>query len=465
MARPTSQKTIVSRLFSASERPIYILDTGGRIVFGNQALADWLGVETEKLPGMKCVWSGDPENTMNRLGVPPHAQDLPEFKTTISIPTSQPNASESRREAIFIALKDNKEFGATLVILDDATLVEGDADSSSDKSSSSPFDVDALHAELIKLRIQWSEPYKIDCILGNSPEIQQVRSQVQVASQSNARVVVVGKPGSGRESIARTIHSERTQGKTPLVPMSCWLVDAEQMQKTLHEFVRHSKEMGEAKMPTLLLIDVDDLDVEAQVVLLEMLHCSEFSWRVVSTAKRRLDDLGLNEDSGQQKFLPNLALALTDFEICIPPLAERLDDIPLLAQSVLESSKYADKRSGFAPDAIEALLRYPWPREFAELQQVVEEAAAGATSALIDKTDLPKKLAYAEDAETLPDFKPEKIQLDQFLAEIEAELICRAIKAAKGNRAQAARDLGISRGKLLRRIEQLGVDEKTREQE
>ena len=86
MARPTSQKTVVSRLFSASDRPIYVLDSGGRIVFCNQALADWLSVAVDHLVGMKCVWSGDADNAVNRLALPPHAKEHASYSTTIIVP-------------------------------------------------------------------------------------------------------------------------------------------------------------------------------------------------------------------------------------------------------------------------------------------------------------------------------------------------------------------------------------------
>ena len=95
-----------------------------------------------------------------------------------------------------------------------------------------------------------------------------------------------------------------------------------------------------------------------------------------------------------------------------------------------------------------------------ELKQVVEESAAIAKGSLIGESDLPKKIGYAADASVLPDAKDEDVDLDAFMAEIESELIARALKQAKGNRAQAARSLGISRGKLLRRIEQLGLEDK-----
>ena len=106
---------------------------------------------------------------------------------------------------------------------------------------------------------------------------------------------------------------------------------------------------------------------------------------------------------------------------------------------------------------MEGLLRYAWPSEVTELREVVDEAASNATTSRITKEDLPEKLRFAEDANALPDVAPEQIKLDAFLAKVESELICRAIRQAKGNKAQAARDLGISRGKLLRRIEQLGI--------
>ena len=451
MARPTSQKTVVSRLFSTSERPIYLLDSGGKVVFGNQALANLLGVEVDRLPGTKCVWSGEANNLMNRLAIPPHAKDLPEYKTTISFPAREQGGQDERRTATFIALQDREEFGATLVVLGD---VEAD-DPISDAAT--PFDADALHNELLKLRSQWTEPYKLDSIVGTSAAIQQVRSQIGIACQSWARVMVIGSAGSGREQIARTIHAERSSGKTALVPVSCWLIDVEPMQKLLREFVRLQKESSESL--TLLLLDVDELVVEAQVTLQEAMHFSDFSWQTVATTKRSLKELAADGE-----FLPDLAYSLADLEIRVPSLSDRLDDIPLLAQWALETSSHAERRSGFTPDAMESLLRYAWPREVTELKEVVEEAASNATTSRITKDDLPAKLKYAEDASALPDVEPDQIKLDAFLAEVESELISRAIRQAKGNKAQAARDLGISRGKLLRRIEQLGIEDPSGEE-
>jgi len=446
MARPTSQKTVVSRLFSASERPIYVLDSSGKVVYGNQALADLLGLQVDRLPGMKCVWSGEADNLMNRLAVPPHAKDLPEYKTNINFPAREQGGQDASRSATFIALQDHEELGATLVVLGDVAADE----EITDRATS--FDTDALHNELLKLRSQWNEPYKLDSIVGASAAIQQVRSQIGIACQSWARVMVIGNAGSGREQIARTIHTERSSGKTSLVPVSCWLIDVEPMQKLLREFVRQQKETSDSL--TLLLLDVDELVVEAQGTLQEAMHFSDFSLQTVATTKRSLTEL-----AADGKFLPDLAYSLADLEIRIPSLSDRLDDIPLLAQWALEMSSHAERRSGFTPDAMESLLRYSWPREITELKEVIEEAASNATTSRITKEDLPAKLKFAEDASAMPDVAPEQIKLDGFLAEVESELICRAIRQAKGNKAQAARDLGISRGKLLRRIEQLSIED------
>ena len=92
------------------------------------------------------------------------------------------------------------------------------------------------------------------------------------------------------------------------------------------------------------------------------------------------------------------------------------------------------------------------------MKEIIEQSVAMAKGAFITRADLPKKMDYAADAASLPDIQFEQVSLDEFMAEVESELIARALRQAKGNRAEAARLLSVSRGKLLRRIEQLGVD-------
>lgn len=442
MARPTSPKTVVSRHFSASQRPIYVLDASRRIVFCNTALAEWLDVDEQQLLGMKCSYAGEAKvEFASRLAVPPQARGALVHQSTISIGSG---TQMSHRSAIFVTLKDQVDIGTTLVVVDDVDATP---------SEKSLFDSESLHRELLMLRQEWSQLYSQDQLVGQSLAMRQVRSQVEMATKSPCRVVVVGNEGTGRESLARTIHHERTEGIESLVPLSCELLDAELLQSTIEDCVRQGAELANAGLGTLLLLSVDQLSMEAQSALLGFMEIPELGLQTIATCREPLPDL-----VEQNRFRPELAHHLINLEIRLPSLTDRLDDIPLIAQWKLEQSEHGERLGGFTPDAIEALLRYPWPREVAELREIVDEAAATAKGSVVTIEDLPKKLAYAAEAQALPDVKEEQISLDQFMAEVESELIKRALKQAKGNRAHAARLLSVSRGKLLRRIEQLGID-------
>lgn len=231
-------------------------------------------------------------------------------------------------------------------------------------------------------------------------------------------------------------------------------MDAELLQTTLTDFALHATSSAEQQTPTLLLIEVSELPTDAQAMLLDRLNAPTAQWQTIATCREPLSEL-----VSKNQFLTGLSHLLTDIEIRLPSLSDRLDDIPLLAQWTLETSEYADRRGGFDAEAMEALLRYPWPREVTELKEVVQQAAAVASNPLITQQDLPKKFVFASDAHVLPDVKDEQVNLDAFMANVESELIRRALRQAKGNRAQAARLLEISRGKLLRRIDQLGIEE------
>lgn len=441
MVRPTSSRTIVSRLFSASKTPIYLLDASRRIVFCNAALSAWVGRDEEQLLGLRCEYGDEQGGVAASLAVPPQVRSEPHYRGTITLQREHANA---HRSASYIALQDRTDTGATLVIVDeqDGGPAEGSA-----------FDVDSLHQQVFLLRQEWNERFSLDQLVGDSLAMRQVRLQVQSAIASPVRAVIVGNTGTGREALARVIHQERSQGLESLVALSCELLDAELLQSTIEDFIRQGAELASEELGTLLLLEVDQLSIDAQSALLGFMEIPELGLKTIATCRTPLTDL-----VAQKRFRPELTQHLNILEIRIPALTDRLADIPLLAQWLLEKSPYRERVGGFTPDAIEELIRYPWPREVVELREIVDLAAAQATGSLITKDDLPKKLSYAADALSLPDVENEDLQLDAFLAEVETELILRALGNAKGNRSQAARYLGISRGKLLRRLEQLGIE-------
>lgn len=411
-------------------------------MFSNQALADWTDLSPEQLHGAKCLYSPDDDvaSWTRRLAVPPQTKELGEFSTTVY--WQRNNGSVSTRRAHFFALEDASE--STLVLLDDADWED---------SRTSPFDVAALHHQAVEMRREWSRVFRLDTVVGGSSAMQQVRAQIKLAAATDCRVVVAGNEGAGRETIARTIHQERSQGAQALIPLSCALLDAELLQATIETVIQQMAELDNEDGSVLLLLDVGKLSMEAQSALLGFLAISEIGLETMATSSSRLVEL---VEQGQ--FRPELAHHLSTLEICIPPLRDRVEDIPLLAQWMLEQSTGKERIGGFTEQAQQALLRYPWPREVGELREVVEAAARAATTSTIGVDDLPPQIGLALDVAAMPDRKEEKIALDAFLTEVEVEVISRALQVAKGNRAQAARGLGISRAKLLRRIEQLGLE-------
>jgi DNA-binding NtrC family response regulator len=160
------------------------------------------------------------------------------------------------------------------------------------------------------------------------------------------------------------------------------------------------------------------------------------------------------------EFRADLASLLGTVVIELPPLAERRDDIPLLAQAFLEelNARGGKQVSGFLPEALDRLDAHPWPGNLDELARVVAEAHGRCETPYIGPADLPQRLHLAADAAAHPRRKEEPIVLGQLLAEIEREVIERALKRSKGNKAKAARLLGMTRPRLYRRMIQLGFE-------
>ena len=153
---------------------------------------------------------------------------------------------------------------------------------------------------------------------------------------------------------------------------------------------------------------------------------------------------------------------LSTIVIELPSLAQRRDDLPLLAQLFLEDVNASGTRQigGFTPAALDALDAYPWPGNLDELAAVVTEAHQRARGAEIDVGDLPEKLHWAAQAAAHPRANEETIVLEEYLARVERELIRRALARCRGNKAKAARLLGMTRPRLYRRMVQLGLEEK-----
>jgi DNA-binding NtrC family response regulator len=237
-----------------------------------------------------------------------------------------------------------------------------------------------------------------------------------------------------------------------LLPLGCELLDSDLLSSMMDAFEQRSSDDSDAHS-TLLLLNVDMLSPDAQVTLADFL-AKRTHLQVLATSSRPLSELVADE-----LICLRLVSILSTMTIVVPPLSARIDDIPLLLQCAIEQQNAMGGKqvSRVTPAALEQLASYSWPGDIAELFELIGEAHAHADGIAIDVDDLPERIKLARDAEMYPPREIEKIELDQFMAKIETELVLRALNQSKGNKSQAAELLGINRARLLRRIEQLGI--------
>jgi len=451
MPRPKSSTDRLSQLADATEQPIYAIDERQRIVFINAACAAWLGVAAEKLLGQECryhsradVASG--ERITAALCPPPHA--LAGQRMTGEILAASADPAESRH-AEFIPLSgpDGKPAGV-MVFVDDGV----GSGARRIGRAPNPAEPEDLHLRLQRIRSRRANRYQIDRLLGSSPAIRQARAQAGLAAMSDVSVLIIGPPGSGRQHMARTIHYQQWGDRDALlIPLACSLLGADLLRSAIAALGQTDELAGAPARGTLLLSNVDALPVELHRELGECLQ-GDFPLRVMATAQRRLDEL---VESG--RYDTELAAVLSTLVVDMPALAGRIDDLALLAQAALEdeNSAGAKQLQGFSHAALDRLAAFHWPGNMDELYQVIQQSHRQAAGPLIEEADLPHRIRVGPEGAVKT--KETTIVLDDFLNRIEIELIERAMKRAKGNKARAARLLGLTRPRLYRRLRQLGL--------
>jgi len=456
MARSRSLTAGLSRLLSEVRSPVYVLDEKRAIVYINAAAETWLSVSGEELAGRRCDYTSvayeEPISQITAALSPPPAAWQGECTTgLLECPSAE--GGVSRRWVRFLPLGDAIDCEGVLAVV----APEEADDVPSERVDTLPESED-LHLKLQRFRRTVAGRYRLDRLVGDSAAMGRVRRQVMLAIEAGARAVVIGPPGSGREHVARTIHFAGDDARAPtLMPLACPLLDAELLQTSITAFARHAAEsQSQAKpttrRPTLLLCDADQLSESAQTELAGFLALPGFDLHVLATARTSLLKLA---DAGA--FRRDLAFALSTLEIDLPPLAARRGDIPLLAQMFLEQHNAQDDQqlAGFDAAAMDVLCEHAWDENLDELRDVVARACDAAAGSRITRDDLPPHVLSAVSTPLPPTETEAPIVLDDVLAEVESELIRRAMRLSKGNKTKAAELLGISRPRLHRRWEEM----------
>ncbi len=475
MAKSRTIQTALVRFLGRSRNPVYVIDQKRTIIFCNTACCDWLGVDAERLAGLSCDYhsSSAPEDLARiaaSLTPPPDALKRARDKFFLNALVRSSGVSKRSAESHSMLDEQGDAVGVLIVVdhedwtADPKTEFEGEAESRQ------------LHEQLLLWRQNAVSLYRWEHLLGDAVPMAQVRRQAELAAVSRVNLVITGPKGSGKEFLANTIHhapfNEFNDDHEPvetrevlssglLYAIDGTLTNAESLQGQVMTFKQDATDSKGGGPHRLLLRDVDQLSLDAQRELLGLLELPGFELLTVSTAEMDLVEL-----SKQGRFDEQLARALSTLIIDLPALADRKDDIALIAQAFLEefNSRGGKQLAGFEEETLDKLICHPWFGNLDELIDVVNESCEVAQGTFVSPSDLPKRIQFTESAQRHVRKEEPEIKLDDFLEEIEFELINRAMKMAKGNKTKAAQWLGITRARLHRRLDQLGESEATSEE-
>ncbi len=459
MARSRTPATELARRLNAAARPLYVVDAKYTVVFLNTAAREWLGLAADGLPGTRCTYTtaapGEGAAAVAAgLCPPPDAMAGAAGEANVAVPT--PDGRVLRRRVRFIPLGASSEdlLGVVAIAAPDPSN-PAPAEGSAMAPAVEPGPL-GLHELLQRFRQEAAARYGADRLVGDSPAMRLARRQVELAAGCRESVLILGPPGSGRRHTAAAIHYRDTADRPgPLVPVACATLPAELIYSTAQAAASGEGEPDGAH-GTLLLNDADLLPLEVHGALARTLGRRSFPLRLMATAGQPPAEL-----AKRGKYEPELAALLSTITIELPGLSERRRDLPLLAQLFVEECNAGGERQvgGLTPEALDLLSSCRWPGNLEELAAAVREAHRRAPGPLITADDLPEAVRLAQQvAGARGNPNDETILLDQFLARIERELIRRAVAQAKGNKAQAARLLGLTRPRLYRRMVQLGLE-------
>ena len=313
-----------------------------------------------------------------------------------------------------------------------------------------------------------------DELVGASDAMREVHKRIGLAAASAAPVLVLGETGTGKELVARALHRHSARAGGPFVAINCSAIPRELLESELFGHVRGAFSGATADRPgcfrsadggVLLLDEIGDMPPGVQAKILRVLQEGEVTplgshrrlpvdVRVVAATHR---DLAAEVRAGH--FREDLFYRLDVLAVQLPPLRERLADILPLAEHFLRRAAGSGAPKRLSADAAQALLRRRWPGNVRELRNVMERCQALVRHAVISAADLAAgsgDAAVAEAPGGMPDDWLDS-ELPVAVEKLERLLIVRALARTAGNRAEAARSLGIHRQLLYRKLEQYGI--------
>lgn len=331
-------------------------------------------------------------------------------------------------------------------------------------------DIKRLRQENLLQKEALGERFDFSSIIGSSPKMRELFETLAMVAPTDATVLLLGESGTGKEVVAKAIHQNSPRKDRPLVKVSCAALPETLLESELFGHERGaftgavSRKRGRFELAqggTLFLDEIGEMPPSTQVKLLRVLQEREFEplgsertlqvdVRIIAATHRDLD-----EEVARGRFREDLFWRLNVVSVPIPPLRERKEDIPLLAEHFLKVYREKNRKTvlGFTPQVINLFLRYHWPGNVRELENVVERSVILTKEDRIGVETLPPPL------QELLERRPEgpEIRVGLSLKEVEREMIAQTLRETRGNRTRAAAILGISRKTLLNKIKEYGL--------
>jgi len=331
-----------------------------------------------------------------------------------------------------------------------------------------------LAREVARLRERFEEGSPFDRIIGRSGSMQRVFETLSKVVRSDTTVLILGESGTGKELVAEAVHANSRRHDGPFVKLNCVAIPQTLLESELFGHEKgsftgaHQRKIGKfelANQGTILLDEIGDMSLETQAKILRVLQEREFERvggvepvnvdvRIVAATNR---DLSRAVEAGE--FREDLYFRLNVVTVTLPPLRDRAEDIPLLAEHFLHqvAEQHGKSVGGIDPSAMDAITQYEWPGNVRQLRHAIERAVIWAEGEELTREDLPAEVVAgglvqnrqsASTGDSLP------VTIDR----IERQLILDALRAAGGVQATAARRLGITERSMWHKVKKHGID-------
>jgi PAS domain S-box-containing protein len=465
--------TRLERILSQTEDGVFVLDAERRYVLFNQACERLTGYKTSEVIGASCGEVGVTEcrdeqgRKLDSSLCPGWAVfkgDLPHARQRMRITTR--DGGHRWVETHYTALRGPEgQPEGVIGVMRDITEAKAREDQWLDTTA-------RLHEELESLRQRMRERYGFTDILSRAPAMQPVFEKIAAASNSSSPVLIAGENGTGKETVARTIHNSGPAKEGPFVPVSCTGASRDVIEGELFGYPSHgagaplAERIGAyaaAKGGTLFIEEISAMPLVSQAKLLRAIQERKYTAgdgseqdvsdvRILAATSRPTQELVASGNLREDLFY-----RLSVINIELPPLRSRKEDIPVLVDVFIADFNRRGRRevTEVEPGTWAALDGYHWPGNLRELHHVIESALASGQGPVLQADDVRAALRNRDQAHA--GAGGEVAKLDGVLADVERRTILDALRQARGQRSRAAKIMGISRSRLYRRMDALGI--------